>query len=114
MEVKGSGAGSERAGSYHHHVSGKRVGQVCDRGTPVSIRGVALGAVHWLVASVEGEETDSSWCRDRAVVRATLTSFHPKREREMEADRDRVRGKKSQEYRRKGESASYFAPFSHK
>ena len=69
MEVEGHGAGAERGGSYHHHVSSERVGQVGDGGTPVRIRRVALGAVHGLVASVEGEETDSSW--DGVVVRAT-------------------------------------------
>lgn len=38
--------------SYHHHVSSERVGQVSYGGVAVSIRGLALGAVSWLVAPV--------------------------------------------------------------
>lgn len=38
--------------SYHDHVSSERVGQICNRGVTVSIRGLALGAVSWLVAPV--------------------------------------------------------------
>ncbi len=39
-------------GSYHHHVSSERVGQVSYRGVAISIRGLALRAVSWLVAPV--------------------------------------------------------------
>lgn len=38
-------------GSYHHHVPSEGVGQVSNGGVSVSIRGLALGAVSWLVAS---------------------------------------------------------------
>ena len=38
--------------SYHHHVSSERVGQVSYGGVAVSIRGLAFGAVSWLVAPV--------------------------------------------------------------
>lgn len=37
---------------YHHHISSERVGQVSYGGVAVSIRGLALRAVSWLVAPV--------------------------------------------------------------
>lgn len=42
--------------SYHHHVSGERVGQVCDGGVAVSVGRLTFGTVGRLVASAEAKK----------------------------------------------------------
>ena len=53
----GCGGGDVQWASYHHHVSGERVRQVCDGGAAIGVRGVALGAVTWLIAPAGNRES---------------------------------------------------------
>lgn len=67
--------------SYHDHVSSERVGQICYGGVTISIRGLALGAVSWLVAPVS---KNTVWARGKTARTCAEKLTHLQKERMSE------------------------------